>query len=155
MRFVALILLFTGCQEASSPPAVVEPEASDVSYFAIGYQEGATYDLMGVLNSVGTAVTLAVETGATYEIKVHVDPWRSDQVIVHHRSVKADSSELVIGIYCSLAYSVSEDAISIDRKQEQIVLEVGNKTYAENVEVWGGWLQARSGDVSSDFHHRG
>ena len=147
MRFVALFLLFPGCQEAASPPGPLKPESSDVSYFEIGYQDGAAYDLMGVLNSVGTSVTFAVETGATYEIKVLVDPWRSDQVTVHNRTVKADSSELVVGVYCSLAYSVSDSAISIDRKQEQIVLEVGNETYAENVEEWAGGY--RPGAVTS------
>lgn len=135
-----MILFFlAGCREVPTPPEPNESPASEVSYFRLAYQEGATFDFMAALKSVGTKVDLAVNKGSVYEIKVLVNPWRTDQVVVHKHTVNADSTGLVVGVYCSLAYSISEaeDAITIARDQEQIVLEVGNETFSKDVENWG------------------
>ena len=133
MRLASLIFLSTGCQEASLPPKTPDSDSSEVTYGQVAYQEGAAHDLMVSLNSVGTSVTFTVEKGALYEIKVLVDPWREDEVIVHQQRVVAKSPSLKVGVFCSLAYSIAEDVISIHPEREQIVLEVGDETFPKDV----------------------
>jgi len=136
MRIIALTALLIGCTDGPSSLPPSDDDTNKISILDIGFQDGASYDLMDVINSVGQSETFDVESGGTYQIKVFLAPRSKQEQIVHDQTITAQSDRLTVGVYCSLAYNISENVITIDRDQEQVVLEIASRSFKKNVDKW-------------------
>lgn len=98
--------------------------------------EQAFYDFIDLTNSTGDTVPIWVQEGETYRVKIILWPGEN-QKIIHDQTVTAKSDRLTVGLFCSLAYAVTETAIEVDPKKEWLILEIDGETFAEEVPAWG------------------
>jgi len=141
MRILILTAFLIGCTDnpstsQSSDDEPYEIASDEITFFELGYQDGATYDFMELINSTGHSVMFRVESGKNYQIKVILNPNSSYEQIVHDQVVTSQFDRLSIGVYCSLAYNISDDEIRVDRNKEQVVLDVANQRFTKSVQKW-------------------
>lgn len=139
------ILALSACsppfETAVQSEKVEEPlERKGIHYSKYTLPKDAQSDLAESLESIGDRLTLVVEEGALYRIRVKTMPGYefTSPKIIHDQIIQAKTDQMEIGLFCCLDYSVADDdSIHAEKKRDQLVLEVENEVFRKNVEPWG------------------
>lgn len=84
---------------------------------------------------MGERILIEVEEGKKYRVKVIVNRGEKSD-LVHDHIVRASSTNLTIGIYCSIAYKIDGNTINVDENREWLTLELEGNSLIEELPKW-------------------
>ncbi|MGK0190186.1 MAG: hypothetical protein ACI9R3_006006 [Verrucomicrobiales bacterium] len=112
------------------------PRPEKETFFNFSMPNSAQLDFAKAAHSIGDRVILHVREGQRYRVRVVYWPGEDEQ-IVNDRVVEVSSDVVNVGLWHSFSYSISGDAVVVNKDECLLILEVDGESFTREAPELG------------------